>query len=621
MGLWGSEGQNRRWKRTRFLPATCHQRPSIMIFDLLTSNLDRFLPGWLMLDDQEKIIHWSEPARQTLGYAGSEILQHPFFELLPEYRVDKETFLGRLQQEGIESSVINHQIKLRHQTGVIVEVELCLYPLARNEEKYKLITLEKVTETAELQQYTNNKKLQLLDRFQFFQPAGASSHLSDIYDAVLVAVTSGQGLKFNRSFLFLIDQEENLLKGVQAIGPGSREEAGEIYAHFGETPRTLTEMISQYQKQKFHTDYWVNEKVKTIQINLANLDHILIQTLYHQRYRFITKDSPYYLLPSSAWLRETFHFNECLIMPLVWHGRSIGLLVVDNAITEHPITDLDIRNLVRFARVACNVIISVRLLSQLEANINAINETNLKLKESQAAMLQKEKLAAKGQLLSQMAHEVRGPLAIIGGYANRVFQKLEPQSPHYQHLNRIVETCKTLEQVLNGILDKDVAKSAEIAPYSDLAKVINRVLGLMEEEILRRRISVNLNLSGDLPLVTMTEHHLFEVVHNLIKNALEAMEHEGLLLIVASKMDKNISLTIQDTGSGISQAALERLFSPYFTTKRHGTGLGLVIVQKLVREYHGNLNYHSLEGKGTTFNITLPLYQEQAKSPGGIHEG
>ena len=580
-----------------------------MFKELLGDNLDKFLPGWLLLNEDDQIVHWSAPAQEILGYSPEEILNKHFSELLPDYRVDRSQFLKRLQDEGINDSVIHHQLKMRHQNQIILEVDLSLYPISQEEKNFKLLTLEKITEIAELQQYTNNKQLQLLDRFHFFHGLGnQDAQLRDIYDAVLVALTSGQGLRFNRAFLFLIDQDENRLKGIQAIGPGSKEEAKQIYSKlFEDEPNTLAEMINLYTKQKMESDFWINEMIQNISIDLSELDHILIQSLYHQRYRIINRESSFYDLPSTDWLRQTLRNDESILVPLVWHGRSLGLLLLDNAITGEAISENDVRQLIRFANVACTVIINIKLLIQLEQGINAVNEANLNLKESQASLFQKEKLAAKGELLNLMAHEVRGPLAVIGGFAQRVFNKLEPESQHKDSLSRIVETSKTLELVLNDILDKQLNQAAEIIPDSDAAQVINRVTALLEEEIKERKISINFNIQGDLPRIQIVEHHLFEILNNLIKNALEALGHDGLLLLVAKRENHSVTISIQDTGPGISRNVENRLFSPYFTTKDHGTGLGLVVVRKLVAQYDGKLEFHSIEGRGTTFIISFPI--------------
>ncbi len=583
-----------------------------MIENLHFSNLDQILPGWFLLNLEHEITHWSEAATVSLGYTQEDVLNQHFINLLPDYRDDRENFLVHLQGSNPGGSIIHHQVKLKQKSGVIVEALLSLYPITQEEKKYKLITIEKVTEISELLQYTNNKKSQILDQYNLFEISQNDLEMKDIFDAILVSVTSGQGLRFNRAFLFLVDTQEKKLKGIQAIGPSSKEEAGTIYHRLNEDgPSTLNEMIRLFTQEKSSHQDGVDDLIRSVQIDLQDINHILIKTLYQRKYLEFNYDPARETHESHQWLANTLNSDNMLIMPLVWHGRSVGLLVADNVITDTKINDQDIKSFIDFAEVASSVIISVRILSRLEQSIAAGNEVNIKLKESQNKLLEQEKMAAKGQLLNQMAHEVRGPLAAIGGFASRIYKKLDPTSPHYKRMGHIVDTALTLEKVLTGILDQALGKAPEKRNFSDTAKVINKITSLLGEEISNRKISVNLNIQGDLPLVAVPDHHLFEVLNNLIKNAIEALDEEGLLLIVAKKTEEHISIAIQDTGPGIDPSAEGQLYTPYFSTKATGTGLGLVIVKKLVGEYSGELQYNTRLGKGTTFSVHFPIYKQQ----------
>ena len=582
-----------------------------MIENIHFSNLDQILPGWFLLNLEHQIVHWSEAVETTLGYSKEDVLNQHFIDLLPDYRDDRENFLLRLQGSNPTSAIIHHQIKLKQKSGVIVEALLSLYPITQEEKKYKLITIEKITEITELLQYTNNKKSQILDQYHLFQAHENDLEMKDIFNAILVSVTSGQGLKFNRAFLFLTDHQENTLKGVQAIGPSSREDAGEIYHRLkDEGPNTLSEMIRLFTNETDSHKNNLNDLTRSITADLSDLNHILIKCLYQQRYLVYHYNPDQMQHESYGCLAKTLNCNDMLIMPLVWHGRSVGLLIADNLITGAPITEIDTRNLLAFANVASNVIVSLRILNRLEHSIEDANEVNIKLKESQNKLLEKEALAARGELLNQLAHEIRGPLAIIGGFAKRIYNKMDDASPFYKSLGHIVETEKTLEEVLTGFLNEANGVVSEKKPFADVTKTINRVTNLLEDEIASRKVAVNINLPGDLPLIAVPDHHLFEILNNLIKNAVEALSEEGLLLIIAKKTEDHVSIAIQDTGPGFTMEEENQLFTPYFTTKAQGTGLGLVIVKKLIEDYEGELTYNTRKGKGTTFSVHLPIYHE-----------
>ena len=580
--------------------------------ELLFSNMDKVLHAWMLLDGENNIVQWSAPAEQHFGYSSNDVEGRPFSMLLPEHTHNREQYIALLELDCHNGSLINHRTQMVQRSGVIMDVVLSIH-LLHNHQIFKLITFANVTETTELQHFVNNKMMELVERFHFFHGKDLTPQMHEIFDAILVAVTSGQGLKFNRCFLLLVDQDDQELKGVQAIGPASKEEAGRIYQELSASPPTLTKMIDLYKAAGQGSDSWINQLVRNIRVNLSEVDHILIQTLFNQKYQLVNDTSTLVSLPSFNWLRQTFSIHECLLVPLIWHGQSVGILIADNAVTGHAITDINIKALTDFAKTATEVIETVKLLSKLEESITYIKATNVKIKESQAQLMHQEKLATQAQLIAQMAHEIRGPMAIIGGFARRVHKRMTPADINYDPVDRIVETVATLELVLADILDQG-PKAQDMAEDCDAAKTINRVVSLLEEEIHNRRISVNINIKGDLPNIQIKEHHLFEITHNLVKNAIEAIGKDGLLLILANELGNMVVITIQDTGPGISQAEEAKIFSPYYTTKEHGTGLGLVVVQKLVEEHRGMLTVHSLPGKGTTFTFSLPTVNKQEET-------
>lgn len=580
-------------------------RSAMDIQELISGHLDKILNLWLLIDKDEQIVYCSGPASHHLGYSNQELLHQPFECLLPESLPNRETFLKDLSAISYAETVVNEPVQFKLKNDVMIDATFSMHLLEHHGETFKLIIFDDVTELKELRKMLNARTEQLRKKFRMFDKAYIINSISDIVQAALVAITAGQGLRFNRAFLFFADREERLLSGIQAIGPDSTEEAGAIYSLFNETPKTLTEMIEQYRRLT-DTDSAVNELVKGIQIPLEDTDNILIRVLNNQKHLLINDASPYSSDDSVNWLRQTLQVNECIIVPLIWHGRSTGLIIADNIITRAPITNLDIKDLTRFAAEASTSIESAKLLSNLERSIMQIRQANLKIKASQTMLLQKEKLAAMGELVAHMAHEVRGPLATIGGFASRVRKQLSPDDKHYNSINRIVDTVGTLELVINDILDGPLpVKQSSMG--CDCTKAINKALGLLEDDIHKRRISVNLNIQGNLPKITIKEHHLFEIINNLVKNALEAMEQDGLLLVQAEVINDNVVITIKDTGPGLNAESREKIFSPFFTTKEKGTGLGLVVVKKLVEENHGSIKAESEPDKGTTFTVSFPI--------------
>lgn len=569
---------------------------------ILIENLDTFIQLWILVDAENNVVSHSHTIHQNLGYSEEELHNIPLSTLLSNVYEDRDTYFETLQTQSVSRAIINQKTQLKQKNGVIIDVEYSMHQLSHDNQSFWLFIFNNITEEVELQKIVNAQMNSMYEKFNLLNNNTVNNLMIDIMEAVLVSLTAGQGLRFNRAFLFFVNNEEQKLKGVKAIGPNSGEEAGVIYNDFDQAPKTLTEMIEQYKKLQ-NSDNAVNDFVTGINIPLSEKDNILIQTLESQKY-FLVNDQVQQ--ENSIWLQQLLFVEECVILPLVWHGKPTGLIVVDNQVTKQKISNSDIKSLTWFANSAANAIESMKLLIHLDKSISQVKQANIKIREGQAKLLQKEKLAAMGELVAHMAHEVRGPLSIIGGFARRTFKLMNQSDIHYDSLRRITDTVGTLELVINDILDGSQPAS-EVKNVSDFTKAINKVLNLLEVEVQQRNISVNLNIQGNLPKIKIKEHHLFEIISNIVNNAIEAMEKNGLLLILANSTTSQVIITIQDTGPGIATKNLGRIFEPFYTTKEEGTGLGLVVIKKLVEENEGHIEVRSIVGKGTTFIISFPV--------------
>jgi len=581
--------------------------------EVIVNNLDRILDFWMLLDNQGKTILCSQKIFRQLGYSEEEVINQPFQIFFPIDDPASSDFLYQLLFDSYAGSMVNQKTRIKQKNGVIIDIELSLYQLD-NEEMYSLIVFNNITEVVEIRKKIKAKSERLNKEFDLFDNRSVYSSIQEFIDTILVSLTAGQGLRFNRAFLFLVDEDERILKGIQAIGPGSGDEAGVIYNGFDSAPKTLNEMITHYQEM-VGTDSAVNDILKDVQINLFDYQNILIKALSGQKYILINEDYPLVDEPSVIWLRELLQVHECAIIPLLWHGRSTGVIIVDNQVTQSQITTHDIKGITRYAEIATNALESSKLLSSLEKNINLVKQANLKIRESQEILIQKEKLAVMGEMVAHMAHEVRGPLATIGGYASRVFKQMDESDIHHNSMSRIVETVGTLELVINDILDVSLPEE-ELSNGCDCTKAINKVLSLLEEEIHIRKVSVSMNIQGSLPEINIKEHHLFEIISNLVRNALESIDSDGLLLVLASHIEDKVVITIQDTGPGIPLDIKSKIFSPFYTTKEDGSGLGLVVVKKLVEENNGAIVVRTAPDKGATFIVSFPINPK-----GDAHDG
>lgn len=580
------------------------------IQDLMINNLDRILHAWFLLDDHLMILQWSAQAEGKFGYSEHEVIGKSVFMLLPESNIARY-FSTESPAFSHDGSVVNYQAEFRKKNGIIFSALMNVKMVSDEQGQAYVVLLNNITEILGVQRLVYSKMTEIQEKYLLSRDSVSQETMEDIFDAILVAVTAGQGMRFNRAFILMLDSGEGCLKGVRAIGPGSGEEAARIYGNFHQEPKTLEEAILNYSRVKDKHNHYVNHLASDLSVNLADDSHVLMELLKDPNYCLLNYNLSGYDTHSRDWLLQKLQVDECIIVPMTWHGVAVGMILADNIVTRKPIEFNEIRALNKFGQIAGDVIQSVKLLNELEQNILQLRHANQSIQESQAHLLRREQLAAKGELMAQMAHEIRGPLATVGGFARRVFNKLPDADENFSAMNHIVDTVKTLESVVNDILQDTPTSMHRNELECDVHTLINKVMNLLNEEIQSRDISVNLNIQGDLPLLPIQTHQLFEILNNLMKNALEAIGTSGLLAISALHNHGQLMISITDSGPGMSEEEKENLFTPFYTTKQTGTGLGLVVVKKLVEESSGTIAVMSVKGSGTTFTVKFPVNPNQ----------
>jgi signal transduction histidine kinase len=152
----------------------------------------------------------------------------------------------------------------------------------------------------------------------------------------------------------------------------------------------------------------------------------------------------------------------------------------------------------------------------------------------------------------------------------------------------------------------------QLKPAS-LNEVVEKTLELLRPELENRGLTVKTKLPGRLPFAPLDTTQMQQVLVNLIKNAMQAMTKGGTLTLQTGEGSEGVWLSVADTGGGIPQEQINRIFEPFFTTKKKGSGLGLMIVQRIIRAHGGRIELESLVGRGTTFRIWLPLHERKPR--------
>jgi len=245
---------------------------------------------------------------------------------------------------------------------------------------------------------------------------------------------------------------------------------------------------------------------------------------------------------------------------------------------------------------------------------NKVEERTRELKTTQSQLLQSEKLAAVGALAATEAHEINNPLTGVYTYIRLMERKIDQGQHGAEEIAKFKGYLDTMRReverttaIVQNLLDFTRPKDP-VRKSINLVKVMGESLALISNKLSLANIEV-VKLLNPLPEILADPAHMKQVFLNLLINACEAMEEGGILTIRSDyQPDTNtVTMSVRDTGTGIEEKDLARIFDPFFSTKKKGTGLGLSVVNGIVTRHNGKLIIDSTPGKGTDFQVSLPV--------------
>ncbi|MFO7760845.1 MAG: response regulator [Desulfobia sp.] len=430
-----------------------------------------------------------------------------------------------------------------------------------------------------------------------------TKELDEILLALLVAITSKEGLRFNRAFLALFDEKNKILKGKFAIGPNCKSEAEHIWDDMQRKDLDFFDIIADVKLRCLNGEDGVNRIIRSLKVAADDKENILVRSaLEHKIFKVIngrTEENEHPLM-----LIDLLDVSNFVVAPLFSPHGPIGVIIADNYVTEAPIADSHLRLLELFASQASLAIEQSRMSKEMEDQIERLQELTYELDKNKNLLIQSECYIAVGRMAAQVGHIIRNPVTSIGGIA-RILAKKSKDSEIKQYIEVIVNEVDRLEKSINEIFDF-ITPSKAIRKEVRLNNLIHKAQILLQTTMDRQAITWETDLTESDPLVYIDSLQIQQGLLNIFNNSIEAMPNGGIIKVTSRIEEDEVSVTINDTGTGLPTPFLSHVKVPFFSTKMKGTGLGLTMLEHFLCENQGSFSLkHSDEGLAV--EIRLPL--------------
>ena len=451
-----------------------------------------------------------------------------------------------------------------------------------------------------------------------------SLDINRVLSTILTCITAGTALGFNRGFVFLLDENGTHLEGRMALGPSSPEEAGRIWGEISQRELSLEEILDASESTA--------APLTPLQERTAKLAIRIDNPCFPQLKRALETKSALRLTHSelispecqsgadhlsnrdceeARQIAALFSAYDIAVAPLIAKDRFIGVVFADNLYSNASIDADDVQLLDTLAQQAALTI------------DNAL--TYQALQDAQRELVSSEKLVAVGEMAARVSHEIRNPLATIGGFGHSILKKPDDENAVTRKARIIVSEVARLEELLTDLLDMARTRPLQFQPES-INEIAEHALLLAEADIRSYNVQIEREFAPDLPMIYVDRARLLQAFLNTIRNGAQAMTDGGVLRVAtrltteAPEATQNaetpreaIEIEITDSGSGIPERALKQVFDPFFSTKVSGSGLGLPVTRRIIEDHGGHIDVQSREGEGTTFIFRLPAVRADAE--------
>jgi len=429
----------------------------------------------------------------------------------------------------------------------------------------------------------------------------SAAELNDVLRIILTGVTANQGLGFNRAFLLLINEKKNILEGKIAIGPGSPDEAHEIWSNLAGRHRTLLELLDDYRESKRNSGSSVSSGIEEWKIPLDKAN-FFVDAL--ESGSGIIVDHSDKLSLESVNILNYLQTESLAVVPIISKDRKLGIIVADNKITGKQITETRVELLQIFANNSATAIEHSRLYNKVLERARELEKINRQLADSQEQVIRAEKMSVIGELTSSIAHELRNPLMVIGGFANLMISSGDA-GDNAEYLNIILSETQRSESVLHQVLDFSRASrtSNREIEFNTLAK---DAYDYFRSKTKFKQNGFSLSLSEKSTKVWGNPDQLLHVLLQFMHLTAEGMTDECKAKIATFQKDRTVRLTIEFTGSRQARDNAAKMYDRIFGSPNGTQRLSLIVAGETIKYHGGNYGVENSAGGGPTLYIELP---------------
>lgn len=464
---------------------------------------------------------------------------------------------------------------------------------------------EQKARMASMASFVNRKTREIKFLHELNVVLQTSMDLDEVLSVAMTAITAGKGFGMNRAFLLMADKERQYLKGYLGVGPRNYEEAWQIWQDIDRTNNTLRAMARNFQRTKL-----TSEKVKfqdileKLSVPLADEKHIFNRALRGKKP--LLAENAFHNPDVDPGLARILGVDCFLVMPLISRKRRIGIIIADNCVTHKPITPQDMQSMETFAFPVAFALERASLYERLREEVTKQTAANMKLKEQQELIVKMEKMALVGKITSSIAHSIRNPLMIIGGFARSLLKSSAENDQKRSYLETIVQEAKQLEDVLAEVLNYSDSLFPAMDMW-DVNQLVTAVYNELRERLMQRGIRSSLEPAADLPMVCIDYKQIAYCVRALIINAMELMTGGGEIWLKTALNGECVTVELSDDGPALSPEVREALTTPFVATQEMGTGSGLPLCRTILEKQGNELLIGDRPGGGTTYIIKLPI--------------